>query len=53
MQPGPKIYAEHPEKISAFAIRPLAEWGGAAPANSGEPAVLPAGQAVGLDQGLT
>jgi hypothetical protein len=53
MQPGPKIYAEHPEKTSALAIRPLAGGGGAAPANFGEPAALPAGQAARLGQGLT
>jgi hypothetical protein len=49
LQTGPKIYTKHPVKISNPAIRSLAVRGGAAPANSGEPAALPAGQAVGLD----
>jgi hypothetical protein len=53
MQPGPKIYAEHLEQTSALAVRPLAGGGGAAPANSGEPAALPAGKATRLGQGLT
>jgi hypothetical protein len=44
---------KHPKKIEIHAIRPLAGEGGAAPAKSGEPAALPAGQAAELDQGLT
>jgi hypothetical protein len=53
MQPGPKIYAEHPNKISGQAIGSLAREGGAAPAKSGEPTTLQDGQAAGLDGRLT
>jgi hypothetical protein len=44
---------KHPVKNSNPAIGSLAGGGGAAPSNSGEPAALPAGQAVGLDGVLT
>jgi hypothetical protein len=44
---------KHPGKIGINAIKPLDGEGSAAPAKSGEPAALPAGQAAGLDQGLT
>jgi hypothetical protein len=40
---------KHPVKNSNPVIGSLARGGGAALANSGEPAALPAGQAVGLD----
>jgi hypothetical protein len=38
-----------PGKTWGLAMPPLAVGGSAAPANSGEPAALPAWQAVGLD----
>jgi hypothetical protein len=48
-QPGPNFCTEHPKQIEIDAIQPLAGEGGAATANSGESAALPAG----LDQRLT
>jgi hypothetical protein len=53
LQIGPELYTNHPDKNSGRAIGSLAGEGGAAPAKSGEPATLPAGQAVGVDGMLT
>jgi hypothetical protein len=43
----------NPGKIWGLAMLPLAMGGGAAPANSGEPAALPAREVVELDPKLT
>jgi hypothetical protein len=53
MQPGPKINTELTEKISNQAIGSLAGEAARLRPNPGEPAVLPAGQAAGLDGRLT
>jgi hypothetical protein len=47
------FYAKHPRQNSMLAIGPLAGEGGAAPAKSGEPAAIPAGQVARLDHTLT
>jgi hypothetical protein len=50
---GPKIYTQHPDKKAILAIGPLAGEAAWLRPNPGKPAALPAGQAAGLDQGLT
>jgi hypothetical protein len=63
MQRGPRSFStftnipldctEHPGKIWGACNATLGHGGGAAPANSSEPAALPAVQVVGLDPKLT
>jgi hypothetical protein len=49
----PLVHGLNPGKILGYAIGSLGRRGGAAPANAGEPAVLPAGERVGADHMLT
>jgi hypothetical protein len=49
----PLVHRLNPGKTWGHTIGSLGRRGGAAPANAGEPAALPAGERVGADHKLT